>query len=77
MPDITMCVNDACPLASQCWRHEAEPTPGHQSWAMFKPTTVTMRDGPKTICNMQLPMRQKKVDQPVDRTGGPGYTSGP
>ena len=23
MPDITMCTNDDCPLAKQCYRHEA------------------------------------------------------
>lgn len=27
MPDISMCKNDACPMAGKCYRHEAKPDP--------------------------------------------------
>lgn len=37
MPDITMCSNDACPLAKDCYRHEAVPWAG-QSWFLVDPT---------------------------------------
>lgn len=40
MPDITMCANDECPLASQCYRHEAEPNEYKQSYAVFEPITI-------------------------------------
>ena len=26
MPDIAMCVNEDCPMAARCYRHEARPT---------------------------------------------------
>ena len=32
MPDISMCSDDACPSASKCYRHEAEPNPYRQSY---------------------------------------------
>ncbi len=36
MPDITMCTGRngkvVCPLASQCYRHTADPNPRRQSW---------------------------------------------
>lgn len=35
MPDITMCQNDDCPMAKECYRHEAEPTPRYQSYTHF------------------------------------------
>lgn len=36
MPDITMCMNDECHLAKECYRHEATPS-DWQSYGMFKP----------------------------------------
>lgn len=36
MPDITMCMNDGCPLAGSCYRHEAKPNEYWQSFAMFE-----------------------------------------
>lgn len=38
MPDITMCTQDDCPVMGKCYRHEATPTPGRQSFAIFEPT---------------------------------------
>lgn len=38
MPDISMCPNNACPLAPTCYRNQASGTQpnGHgQSWNMF------------------------------------------
>jgi hypothetical protein len=37
MPDITMCENKDCPLASRCYRRVAEPSSYSQSYAMFVP----------------------------------------
>lgn len=37
MPDISMCENNACPLANRCYRHEATPTPLWQVYAAFEP----------------------------------------
>jgi hypothetical protein len=35
MADITMCKGHGCPLAKQCYRHNATPSGFTQSWAMF------------------------------------------
>ena len=37
MPDITMCINDKCPSAKLCYRHEAKPNSGLQEYADFAP----------------------------------------
>jgi hypothetical protein len=37
MPDISMCVNDACPSAAKCYRHEAKPTEFRQAYSEFSP----------------------------------------
>jgi hypothetical protein len=31
-PDITMCLSKDCPRRKQCYRHEATPDPGYQSY---------------------------------------------
>jgi len=36
MPDITMCMNDECHLAKECYRHEATPS-DWQSYSHFRP----------------------------------------
>ena len=38
MPDITMCVNDKCPMRKICLRHrDSGVNPSdHQSWSRFK-----------------------------------------
>lgn len=38
MPDISVCVDDACPSKERCFRHEASgtvPDPVWQSWADY------------------------------------------
>jgi hypothetical protein len=35
MPDITMCNNDECPRAKECYRHEATPSPYAQTYTRF------------------------------------------
>lgn len=37
MPDISMCANHKCPMAHDCYRHEAIPSPGRQVYGEFKP----------------------------------------
>lgn len=32
MPDIAMCTDSACPLASKCYRFRAVPSEFRQSW---------------------------------------------
>ena len=36
MPDITMCLNAACPYREQCYRYTATPDPIRQSYAAFE-----------------------------------------
>lgn len=35
MPDISMCMNRACPSRHKCYRYTATPSPMMQSWARF------------------------------------------
>ena len=37
MTDISMCLNDECPLAKNCYRHEAVPSELWQSYSDFRP----------------------------------------
>jgi hypothetical protein len=37
MPDISMCMNDACPSRATCYRHEATPNPWRQAYTAFQP----------------------------------------
>ena len=39
MPDISMCMNDECHLAKECYRHEATPS-DWQSFGYFRPNEV-------------------------------------
>jgi len=34
--DITICINNFCPLALDCYRHEATPKEENQSYAEFE-----------------------------------------
>ena len=36
MPNISMCMNDECHLAKECYRHEAKPSEW-QSYSYFHP----------------------------------------
>lgn len=46
MPDITMCLNDDCPLKDKCYRHTAIPKEYWQSYANFE---YVVKDG-EVIC---------------------------
>lgn len=35
MPDISMCVNNKCPLRDRCYRFTAKPNPHRQSYSSF------------------------------------------
>ena len=35
MPDITMCLNKACPLRHKCYRFTAKPNADYQSYSTF------------------------------------------
>lgn len=37
MPDITMCTNQECPQADNCWRFGCPPNFPHQSYQKFEP----------------------------------------
>jgi hypothetical protein len=36
MPDISMCLDKACPSRMTCYRYRAKPTEGRQAYAGFK-----------------------------------------
>ena len=36
MPDITMCINEDCPMKLTCHRYTATATPGRQSFSLYK-----------------------------------------
>ena len=35
MPDIRMCMNEACPSSKKCYRFTAKPNPHRQSYSYF------------------------------------------
>lgn len=35
MPDLTMCVNDGCPMRTKCYRFMAVANPNRQSYMKF------------------------------------------
>lgn len=37
MPDISMCLNEECPLKDRCYRFTATPNEDWQSYAEFAP----------------------------------------
>lgn len=43
MADITMCINDECPMRDQCYRAQATPNEHRQSVAYFEPNALTNR----------------------------------
>ena len=64
MPDISMCLNDACPSATRCYRHEAKPNEWRQSYAEFKPDETGKCEDFAPMDGMQsvLPDAQKGGD---------------
>lgn len=51
MADLTMCTNDECPLASNCYRHEATPSEYRQSYFRASPDGDT--------CKYYWPMKEE------------------
>jgi hypothetical protein len=45
MPDISMCLNDACPSHTSCYRFMAVPMPSWQSYSQFAPSEDDERCG--------------------------------
>jgi len=37
MPDVSMCMNEECPLKEKCYRFTATPNERIQSYGMFEP----------------------------------------
>jgi hypothetical protein len=37
MPDISMCMNEECPLKEECYRFTVQPNKYRQSYGNFKP----------------------------------------
>jgi len=44
MPDITMCVNNECPLSDICWRFNCPPKKFGQSTQKFEPKVDEVLD---------------------------------
>lgn len=64
MPDITMCSNHTCPLAKQCYRHEAKVTwPERQSWFFDLPEPRPSKASSNAIrqweCEYLIPMEDQ------------------
>ena len=55
MPDITMCLNAACPRREQCYRFMATPESDLQSMTVFQPDS-THPD--RFHCRFHMPMEQ-------------------
>jgi hypothetical protein len=45
MPDISMCMNETCPLRKGCYRFTATPDEYRQSYAMFEPYSISTKHG--------------------------------
>lgn len=52
MPDITMCTNMKCPLASECYRARAKPSEEWQAYSCFV-------FDPTEGCDMFWPMKER------------------
>ena len=52
MPDITMCINEECPLSNSCWRFNCPPSEFKQSYDKFEPQIDEVLD--KVECKMYL-----------------------
>jgi hypothetical protein len=54
VPDITMCADHDCPMAKQCYRHEATPS-DRQPWFAGSPRIGGTPRFPLGSCDMFLP----------------------
>lgn len=52
MPDITMCINNSCPIREKCFRFRAIPDKYNQSYSRFQ---YTNQKG-KVFCDDYLPI---------------------
>lgn len=72
MPDITMCYNPTCPLAADCYRHDASgtrPSQLLQSYASFPWANVYG----KPACEYHWPIKPAKQGKaPICRNCGEG-----
>ncbi len=50
--DITMCVNNSCPVADDCWRYGGPPNKYQQSYQVFEPKQDDEED---FICDFYIP----------------------
>lgn len=50
MPDITMCINDSCPLRKKCYRYRAVPSKYRQSFCRFEPITLSYLHHTELMC---------------------------
>jgi hypothetical protein len=50
-----MCLNNECPMAKECYRHEAIPTPFRQSFSKFEPAK---RDDGSFWCSWFAPLSE-------------------
>lgn len=51
MPDISMCMNNTCPLRDKCYRYRAVPDKYWQTFAGFSPKTIDIGAGTITKCD--------------------------
>jgi hypothetical protein len=61
MPDITMCVNQNCPLSKTCYRHEDSGTISdiRQSWTDFK-WDINLKHEGEFVCENYLDVSDKQ-----------------
>lgn len=52
MPDVTMCQNEQCPQADNCWRFGCPPSKPFQAYHVFEPEQDDEND---FVCSFFLP----------------------
>lgn len=62
MPDITICVNDDCPLSYSCWRFNCPPSQYRQSYTMCKPEINEVLDEVDCKMYLETPNNKKNKD---------------
>lgn len=62
MPDISMCQDNACPSRLRCYRYNATPTPGRQTYGSFDRKPEAER------CSFYWPT-YPKMDEPAREAG--------
>ena len=59
VPDLAMCLDDDCPRAKECYRHEAVPSGLRQAFANFN------YDPPDYGCRYFAPIYDKPAQDPT------------